>query len=223
MTHHLPKAQRKGIGCLPIIGGAIAIVIVVALVAAFLANSYVKSITGKPLNMPPEPDAATVTPALEKRYDAAITPLAPGKDTTLTMSSDEVDVLIRQAYPQSEAEKLRIELKDGKARIMLSMKGPQLEKQLPPEFPMIRRYVSGLPFVNLDFGCLVTYENKRWNFQVRSVKQPEGITPAQIQSVVEGLTSQNTQGPAKLKLAGKETNVTKVELKDDTALVTVQK
>jgi hypothetical protein len=230
------RPARRGItpkGCLIAIAAFVVAVVAAILIGLFLLNNYVAGLTARPIEMPHIGEPEKVRQGLEQKIEHAVgpqsiaaspassAPAAPG-ETTLTLSGDEANLLLRQVLPPDRAQSVHVTIVNDHARILAPVKGSVVATMLPPAFTTIQSYVSGLNYVNLDMTAKVRYADGKWELNVHKIERPVEISPEQAQKTVADLMAGRNQQPVRLPLGKTEVTLVTLELKDNQAVLRVR-
>lgn len=230
----MDSSRRAGVtprGCLVAIAAFVVIVVAGVAISAFLLNNFVIGLTARPVELPPINDPEKVRQVLDQKIEHAVgppgaaspaVPPPPSSETTLMLSSDEANLLLRQVLPPDLASSVHVTINGDEARILAPVKGSVFAQMVPPQFSMIRSYVSGLNYLNLDMRAKVKYTDGRWELQVKEIRQPVKISEQQAQKTVADLMAGRSQQVVRIPLGKTEVTLVSLELKDNQAFVKVR-
>jgi hypothetical protein len=220
------KRCRPGLTMQGLLFVALALVIsflAVLAICAYWAHGKLEKETSTPIPIPPIADPETVQKNLDGKTKETMKTLEKSKEGSLTVSSDEFFMLIRQYLPEKIQDSVRVTLKDDVALIQAPIKGQLAAEYLPKEWSTLRWYTGKLAYTNLEFSASISYASGRWKFQIREFRRPLGLPVGQLQGFIDELTRSKGQTPVKVSIGAGEATLSGLEIKDSSAVLQFSK
>ena len=213
----------------------IAIVLGVLLVAAAGAFFYVRHRltkgSEKPLEIPDVVSDSKVQFSLKRNVEqhsymagppspgASAPPATPG---SVSLTGEELTLLVAKLLPPIPGMKMLVEINDGKADLKLSLPTKELMKVVKDELGSVGDYIeNNLQWVNVNAQATLRLADGKLEIAVKAVRQPDFISPKQLQQIVDNALKQRPPGPIVVPLDGMPFQVLELDLDGNVAITKV--
>lgn len=222
MKHSRAGSVIKWIGIL------VAVALLIGAGAFFYFRYRLTRGSEKPLEMPETLADPKVAFSLKRNIEQHTYAPGPGASAaapspgTISLTGQELTLMISKLLPAIPGMKMNIEIVDGKADLKCSLPTKELMKVVKDELGSLGDTIEkNLQWVNIDATAGLRFAEDKLEITVKSVKTPDFVSVKQMQDVVNNAIKQRQPGPIIVPFEGMPFQVLELDLDGNVAVTKV--